>query len=133
MGTKATFLPLILFPLFTLPTVKKKIFYLLGIIPSFVIFTIPAIPEYNRMYFWFRNLISHSGIYGHGARGIIDTKTYLPNIQSILSNNPVIPIILFAGFLTFCIGYFYRKKQNMNWDLKLLTGLLITFILVIKK
>ena len=54
LATKATFLPLIVFPFVVLPTVKKKIFYIIGIIPSFVLFTIPAIPEYEGMYYCFR-------------------------------------------------------------------------------
>ena len=129
LATKATFLPLVIFPLFILPTIKKKSYYLLGIVPSFVLFTIPAIHEYNRMFSWFTSLISHSGIYGHGERGIIDTKTYLPNIQSILHNNPIIPIILFVGISTLCISYFLRKKEKIGLDIKFLAGLLSTFLL----
>ena len=128
LATKATFLPLVLVPLFILPTVKKKLIYLLGIIPSFILFTIPAIPEYNRMFFWFRNLVNHSGIYGNGERGIIDTKTYFPNLLNILHNNPIIPIILSGGIIILCVGYCFRKKQNMHWDLKFLSGFLVAII-----
>ncbi len=128
LATKATFLPLTLFPIFVLPTIRKKLVYLAGIIPSFVIFTIPAISEYGRMFFWFRDLISHSGIYGYGEKGIINAKMYLPNIQNILSDNSIIPIVLSTGILTLCVGYFFRRKQNMNWNLKFLSGFLSTFI-----
>lgn len=128
LGTKATFLPLTIFPLFVLPSFKKKIFYLLGIIPAFVLFTIPAIPEYNSMFIWFKNLISHSGIYGHGQKAIIDPDTYLPNIYSILRNNPAIPVILFSSTLVLCIGYFSGKKKDINWELKFLAGIIMTFI-----
>jgi hypothetical protein len=126
MGTKATFLPLIIFPLFVLPSVKKKIVYLLAIIPSFVLFTIPAIPEYDRMFYWYSDLINHSGIYGHGQKKIIDTQTYLPNIKNILINNPTIPILFVINTLTLCVGYYFRKRRNATGDLKFLAGLLIT-------
>lgn len=128
LGTKATFLPLIVLPLIVLPAVKKKLFYLLLIIPSFVLFTLPAIPEYGRMFFWFRDLISHSGIYGHGETGIIDTKTYLPNIQKILFNNPLILIVLSAGILTLFGGFILEKKTNIKNDIKFLIGVLGTFL-----
>ena len=128
LATKATFLPLFILPLFILPSVKKKIFYLLGIVPSFVLFTIPAIPEYDRMFFWFRDMISHAGIYGNGQKGIIDTKTYIPNIQSILSFFPGFTTILVAGILTLCAGYFFGKRKNVSQDLKFLAGLLVTFV-----
>ncbi|MDP2336111.1 MAG: hypothetical protein Q8N05_06615 [Bacteroidota bacterium] len=128
LATKATFLPLFILPLFLLPSVKKKIFYLLGIVPSFVLFTIPAIPEYDRMFFWFRDMISHSGNYGNGEKGIIDTKTYIPNIQSILSFFPAFTIILIMGIITLCVGYYFRKRNNVSEDLKFLAGLLVTFV-----
>ncbi len=128
LATKATFLPLIILPLFVIPTVRKKLTYLLLIVPSFVLFTIPAIPEYNRMFFWFRDLLTHSGIYGHGEKGIINMSTYFPNIKNILINNPGIPIILITGTLILAVGYFFSKKQNIKWDLKFLAGLLCTFL-----
>ncbi len=128
LATKATFLPLFILPLFILPTAKKKIFYLLGIVPSFVLFTIPAIPEYDRMFFWYRDLISHSGQYGNGAKEIIDAKTYIPNIQSILSFFPGFTTLLSAVVLTLIVGYFFRKRKNVDEDLKFLAGLLITFV-----
>lgn len=127
LATKATFLPLFILPLFILPSAKKKIIYLLAIVPSFVLFTIPAIPEYDRMFFWYRDMISHSGIYGNGQKGIIDTKTYIPNIYSILSFFPGFTTLLSAGVLTLFVGYFFRKRKNISDDLKFLAGLLVTF------
>jgi len=128
LATKATFLPLFILPLFIIPSAKKKLFYLLGIIPSFVLFTIPAIPEYDRMFFWFRDMIGHSGIYGNGEKGIINIKTYFPNIQSILSFFPGVTVILITGILTLLAGFFSEKRKTDGEDLKFLAGLLVTFI-----
>jgi len=128
LATKATFLPLFILPLFILPSAKKKIYYLLAIVPSFVLFTIPAIPEYDRMFFWFRDMISHAGTYGHGEKAIIDTKTFIPNIQSILSFYLGFTILLLTGMVTLCVGYFFRKRKNIREDLKFLAGLLLTFV-----
>jgi hypothetical protein len=128
LATKATFLPLFILPLFILPSVKKKVSYLLGIVPAFVLFTIPAITEYDRMFFWFRDMISHSGNYGNGEKAIIDTETYIPNIQSILSFFPGFTIILLMDIIILCVGYFFRKRNNISEDLKFLAGLLVTFV-----
>jgi len=128
LATKATFLPLLILPLFIIPSAKKKLFYLLGIIPSFVLFTIPAIPEYDRMFFWFRDMIGHSGIYGNGEKEIINTKTYFPNIQSILSFFPGITVILITGVLTLCAAFISEKRKIVGEDLKFLAGLLVTFV-----
>jgi hypothetical protein len=128
LATKATFLPLFILPLFVLPSGKKKIYYLLGIVPSFVLFTIPAITEYDRMFFWFRDMISHAGIYGHGKKAIIDTKMYIPNIQGILSFFPGVMLILITGILTLGAGHFSGKRKEVSEDLKFLAGLLVTFV-----
>lgn len=128
LATKATFLPLFILPLFIIPSVKRKLFYLLGIIPAFVLFTIPAIPEYDRMFFWFRDMIGHSGIYGSGEKGVIDTKTYFPNIRSILSFFPGFTFILVTGILTLAAVFFSGKRKIVAEELKILAGLLATFV-----
>lgn len=129
MATKATFLPISVIPLFILPTPRKRIAYLLGIVPSFVIFTIPAINEYGRMFYWFYNLVSHSGIYGHGANEIINFNTYIPNILGLLIFFEWLPVILTTIILTLITGFFLRKKFTFGEDLKYLAGILISNIL----
>ena len=122
LATKATFLPLVLFPLIALPGFKKKISYLFGIIPSFVLFTIPAITEYERMYFWFRGLISHSGKYGHGEQQLIDVKTYLPNLFQIIENNPIFGFATLFGLVFLLIIFILKRKKTTT--LRFLAGLL---------
>jgi len=128
LATKATFLPLAIFPFIVLPTLKKKLIYLAGIIPSFVLFTIPIIQEYKDMYYWFRGLISHSGKYGHGEKDLIDLTTYLPNILKILVNNPIFGIVIGMGILLvlFYVIQNFRKKKKIDWDIQILTGLIVS-------
>ncbi len=129
LGTKVTFLPLIVIPLIILPTFKKKLGYLLGIVPAFVLFTIPAIPEYKGMYFWMRNLFQHTGIYGSGEKGIIDVQTYFPNIIRIFEINPVILFIVVTGILVLLTHYLLNRNKETNWDARFLCGIIGTFIL----
>ncbi|MCA1759124.1 MAG: hypothetical protein LC658_05090, partial [Bacteroidales bacterium] len=128
LATKATFLPVAVFPFIVLPTLKKKFVYLAGILPSFVLFTIPIIPEYKNMYFWFRNLSSHSGIYGHGEKGFIDFNTYFPNILKIIENNFIFALVLFVGVVIVIPVLFQllKKKKPMNREALILTGLIIS-------
>ena len=130
LGTKATFLPLIILPLIILPTIKKKIVYIAGIIPSFVLFTIPIIPEYKHMYYWFRDLINYSGIYGHGDKGFIDLKTYLPNILKIIKNNIGFSLIVATGAIIILISIVkaYTMKKTMGWDHRILGGLVASSV-----
>lgn len=128
LATKATFLPLVVLPLFILPSFKKKTFYLLGIIPAFVLFTIPAVPEYDRMFAWFSNMITHNGIYGTGPKGIIDWNKFFPAVRSILTFFPGFTVLMITGFIILMGGYYFRKKENVKKDIAFLSGLLVTSI-----
>ena len=125
LGTKATFLPLAIFPFIVLPTLKKKFIYSVGIIPSFVLFTIPIIPEYKQMYYWFRGLASHSGTYGHGKKGFIDVNTYFPDLLRIFENNSIFGVVLIIGIIVVFVSIFriIKKKIEFNWEIRILTGL----------
>lgn len=123
--TKATFLPMAILPLVVIPTLKKKFSYFAGIVPSFILFSIPIIPEYKNMYFWFRNLSSHSGIYGHGNKGFIDWEIYLPNIVKIAENNPVFALVFLTGtvLVVLSVFRFLSKKKPISNDIQMLAGL----------
>lgn len=130
LGTKATFLPLVVFPIIVLPTVKRKVLYVIGAVVSFVLFTIPAIPEYENMYYWFRDLISHSGIYGQGEKELVNVNTYFPNIFAIIKNNVIFAITTGLGVIVVA-GFFiqnYRKNAGLkeNWNFRILGGLVLS-------
>lgn len=130
LATKATFLPLTVFAFIVLPTFKKKFIYLAGILPAFVLFTIPIIPEYEDMYYWFRDLTSHSGIYGHGEKGFIDFSTYFPNILQIAFNNPVFSAVLIAATVLLLVRFIKVKfrTKSLTWNDQFLAGLVASSI-----
>ena len=136
--TKATFVPLAFLPFIIIPTIKRKLFYALAIIPSFVLFSIPIIPEYETMYYWFKRLGSHSGIYGHGESGFIDWHIFFPNILKILVNNPIFAILFLAGLTIIILSFFryFKYKKKPNDDITILFGLVVscgTGILLVAK
>jgi hypothetical protein len=87
LAIKATFLPLALLPLLLLTRKQNKLIYLLSVIPAFVLFTIPAIPEYPHMAKWFLGLSTHTGTYGTGSSGIVDFSAYFASLPLIIRNN----------------------------------------------
>ncbi|HKI88341.1 MAG TPA: hypothetical protein VKA38_04880, partial [Draconibacterium sp.] len=132
LATKATFLPLMLFPTILFPGIKKKLIYIGSVVVSFVFFTIPAIPQYKQMYFWFRDLIDHTGKYGHGQKGFIDASTFFPNILKIIENNPIFGTVAILSFLVLII-YFFQTKRNagenkLQMEARILLALTITNI-----
>jgi len=128
LGTKATFLPLVFLPLVVLPSIKKKLVYLLLIPLAFVLFTIPIIPEYENMYYWFRGLSSHSGIYGHGKKGFIDFETYLPNIVEITKSNAIFVGVTIVSSILVAIELIKSKGKikTLSTETVFLAGLSIS-------
>lgn len=103
LATKATYFPLFFIPLLRLRGWTRKSLFILGTAATFVIFTSPAIPEYGHMFSWFYRLITHTGIYGQGSEGVIDTQTYLSNIGQIFLANPVMTAVFFVSLTLLAI------------------------------
>ncbi len=104
IAVKITFLPLVLLPIFILNNFKKRLFFLSGIIPSFLLFTFPVWNQYRRIARWFLNMLTHTGKYGYGEKGII-SGDYLSNLASLFSAEPVLlPIFLtIAAYLLYSL------------------------------
>lgn len=98
LASKIIFAPLMIIPLLCLRLNKERIRYLLFSIIAFVIFTLPIIPLYPNMAWWFIRLFLHSGIYGSGEANIIDSSTYIINLKALLLAEP---LYLFLYSLTF--------------------------------
>ena len=130
LATKATFLPVILIPLILLPGSFRKIGYLFFAVLFFVIFTLPAWPEYHNMYTWYYNLATHTGIYGSGEAGMIDAGKYLDSVGKIFRNNIHFSILLGVSIVTM-IYFFASSKHRQNVKtlrFRILISLVITNI-----
>lgn len=87
LATRITFIPILIIPFLILRGQLNKFLFLLAIIPSFVLFTLPLIPVYKTMFYWFRDIGTHTGAYGQGDTGLIDTNYYLNSIINISKSN----------------------------------------------
>lgn len=99
LATKATFLPLLIIPLWVLPGWAPKFRYFILTIISFFIFIIPAIPAFIYMIGWFQNLITHSGIYGQGDQNFVDAAAYTRALRDIFINNKIFSLITLLSVL----------------------------------
>lgn len=126
LATKATYLPLALIPLILLPVWKHKLLYSVLVVPSFLLFTFPAFPEFKNMYNWYYNLLMNKGMYGGGETGFIDFESYFSSFRDIFRNNKVFTamLLLSAGV----IGYALSKKTKVlveNTAFRLLIAILV--------
>ncbi|MDD5693728.1 MAG: hypothetical protein PHD61_00280 [Bacteroidales bacterium] len=115
LATKATYFPLFFIPLLRLRGWSRKALFILGTAVTFVVFTSPAIPEYRHMFNWFYRLTTHTGIYGQGSDGVIDTQTYFSNIGQIFRANPVMTAVFFVSLIMVVI-FLVRKITGRATD-----------------
>ena len=90
LATKATFLPLILIPFLLLSNLKLRKRFLLFLGLFFIVFTLPAVPQYPHMAKWFLLLLTHTGTYGGGEVGIFKVTEYVSNLLKISIVNPLL-------------------------------------------
>ncbi len=126
LATKATFLPLILIPLILLrgKILRKK--FLLLTIPFFVLFTLPALPQYPHMAKWFLLLTAHTGTYGEGGLGVISPMKYFNDLVLICINNPILSITLLVSALIIVASFFkstFKSDLENNQVFRIITAL----------
>jgi len=113
VATKLTFIPLLIIPLFVLPKLRNKIGFLFLTGLGFVLWTWPIISQYKILFNWYYKIFTHTGYYGLGAPGIIDSGIYLQNIMNLFLRNPLFFLILFfsAGFIMI-FGLSFSGKEK---------------------
>lgn len=95
LASKIIFFPLLVIPFIVVKGWKRKVFFILLSLLFFVVFTLPVIKMYPAMFKWIYNLFVHSGQYGSGGEGVIDTTKYFGELFNLFKVNPY----LFGLFL----------------------------------
>lgn len=117
MASKVTFLPLVILPLILIPGLRNKLWYSLASAGAFVLITFPIWTQYGRMLGWLMRLTAHSGRYGSGSIGVIDSTTYLGNIRNLLMSNTlfsaIIAFSLLFLFLVMVLPVLRNKLKNL--------------------
>jgi len=128
MATKVTFVPLLIIPLFVLPTLRNKIGFVFLTGLSVILWTWPIISQYKRIYHWFYSILTHTGHFGAGNVGIIDPGLYFQNLQNLFFGNPLFFLIWFfaAGFiLIFSWSSATRKRVWQDTSFRALVAVVV--------
>jgi len=126
VATKATFLPLILIPLLLLESKMLRKRFLFYFVLFFILFTLPAVPQYPHMAKWFILLTTHTGTYGEGGLGIFNISQYLNNLVEIGYINPVLAVTLLVSLLIIgskLIKSSFKTEFKVNLSFRILTAL----------
>lgn len=102
--------PLMFLVLFVLPSNRLRIKYLFLFFLFLGIFMSPALPAWRSIQSWFFNLATHTGHYGLGAKGFVNTSEYKSNIAASFKEDfyfTGISLLLFISLLVTCM----RQRQ----------------------
>ncbi len=129
-ATKVTFLPLFLVPFLIWPDLRFWLRYLIMTLAAFLLFTIPAWPVLPNMLGWLYKLMIHTGTYGQGAYGFIDSSAYLASLIAIVRNNTFYIFIVCGGMaaLVFSLLRNGRSACFSNNTFRLLLALIVAHL-----
>ncbi|MCP5047217.1 MAG: hypothetical protein GY940_08595 [bacterium] len=125
IACKITFIPMVMIPLAVVAGFKKKFYYLAAVAVGFVVFTLPIIRMYPRFFQWMFNLVGHSGKYGSGPSGMVDSSQYLSNAVKLLAGNPFFTLVLVVSLIVLAAALVWpewRKVSLSNVFFRLLAG-----------
>jgi hypothetical protein len=137
LATKITFAPLMIIPLVALPKLRNKIGYLLLSGLSFVFWTWPIHSEYERILKRIYYIITHTGWYGTGSSGIIESVSLKNNLLNALSGfmaDPVFPVLFFFIPLILCIIIWRSKTLKTAWrdiSFRIIWGIILAQIFTV--
>jgi hypothetical protein len=114
MASKILFAPLLIIPLVLFNPVKEKIGFLVTSGVSFIVFTLPVIRLYPNMIYWIYRLFFHTGQYGTGTKGIIDTSRYFGDLVNLFVVSPVLAVIFGLTILVLLIFVGFRMVKK-HW------------------
>jgi hypothetical protein len=126
VATKATYLPLLLVPLLLLDSKTPRKRFLFYFVLFFILFTLPAVPQYPHMAKWFLMLMAHTGTYGGGGQGIFKVHEYMTNLLEIAYINPVLLITLAVSVFLISLKLLksaFIQEFTHNLTFRILTAL----------
>lgn len=110
IATKITFIPIVLLVAF-FPTLRERLLATCGCITSFLLFTLPIITKYPKMFSWFGALATHKDQYGKGDVGLPPLAKLMANLLELIQKEPFIFIFL-TCYLIFLVAKNCSAKQS---------------------
>lgn len=133
-ATKITFLPLMLL-IALFPTNKERLLAVCGCVTSFLLFTLPIITKFPKMFSWFGSLATHKDNYGKGDVGLPAIAELMDNLLGLMQKEPFLFIFL-ACYVLYLVVKKYARQGVNNGDKKLLVlgaGVIIIQIIMTVK
>jgi hypothetical protein len=90
----------------------KGVFQMTGAIAvGTVIFLLPVLSEIPRLIQWFADMATHTGVYGGGAEGFIDPRTYFTDLRTMMFVDRLLLTLGIASAIVSSIVLFSRPEN----------------------
>ncbi len=126
IACKLTFLPFVVIPFIVCRGISKLVFGV-GVIVSFIFWTIPILPSYHLIWSWIIKLSTHVGEYGSGAKGFINPSQYLWSWQVIYSRCTMAILFALAALLFSFVQVI--GKRSLSKENKFLWAIALSIVL----
>lgn len=126
LATKVTFAPLLVIPFFFFSCWAYRAYFILGVLMSFELFTLPLMKNYEQIYKWLGDIITHKGHYGEGALGLINISTFLQDARNLIREEKIFAYVFLGTICFIIVSLGFSKLRNVllnNLHFKLLIGI----------
>jgi len=107
--TKIIFAP-VLFIVLLIKGLKNKLYFLVTVVVSIFILTLPIITEYPRIVEWITKQFTNHGRYGNSGAGLPDFSTYSDNLRGLMGHAFVFEVLVTIFLLV--SGYLFIKRYG---------------------
>lgn len=139
VANKLTYLPFMVLPLFILTGWQNKLRFSVTSIIAFFVFAFPILFKYKSFYTWVRNIIFHTGKYGSGDKGIINSHEFWEHIKLLIDNMPFLVMSVLILALAGVVHFIKTRRKDgtdrfySNAAIGLLLLVILQFIFTAKQ
>lgn len=131
LATKFTFVSVAFIPLILLSGMRNRALFVAGTAVAAIVFTLPMADRYDDLWRWTYLVVSHTGIYGDGAPGVVDLDAYRQGFGALVSRNSLFGTIvgLAAFVLTWAaLHAWWRRSALPGRDVRALGAITLSQI-----
>ncbi|HEV2762996.1 MAG TPA: hypothetical protein VGV38_08380, partial [Pyrinomonadaceae bacterium] len=114
VACKINFAPLALLPLILLPRLRARLEFCAAALVSFVFFVAPILAPYHLRGAadYFGGILTHTGRYGSGPRGLVDPRRFVEGARALIAGDWLFFALVAAGLLLLSWVWVRGRRDN---------------------
>lgn len=133
LATKLTFLPIILLPLPLFNKGRFFVLYVVSLVGSFYIFTLPIVSHYGEFFGWVKRLSTNAGRHGDAGSQLVRLEAFKNNLLRINDTFPYLGFLILLAIGVIVVGLWSRKraKDFAYFELRILLAIVLVEVMSI--